>query len=76
MNKIKNWVIFIVSLIAGVLGLYVMQKDDKEKLEEAKKRVDKAGDSFEAEHFSDVDRAANYLDDVLNSIDGSRKRNE
>jgi len=72
-SKIKNWIIFLLSLIGGALGLYFITDNDKEKLKKAKERIDKAGEDYEAKEFDDSDNAAKYIDDILSSIDGPRK---
>lgn len=72
LQKIKDWLLLILAIALGIFGLSLLTKTDKEKLEQAKKNIEKAGGDIEAEHFTDADSAAHYIDDVLSSLSGRK----
>lgn len=71
-QKIKDWLLFVLAIFLSIFGLSLLTRDDKEKLQKVKDNIEKAGDDIEAEHFTDADFAAHYIDDVLSGL-GKRK---
>lgn len=70
LNKIKSFLLWLLALLLGLFGLSLLTRTDKEKLKKAKENIKKAGEHVEAEHLTDADSAAQYIDDILSRIDG------
>lgn len=68
MKWLKGFLIGLIAAILGIFGLSLLTRDDKEKLEQAKDHIKKAGENIVPEHFNNADSAAHYIDDVLSSL--------
>lgn len=72
MDKIKDWLLFILAIIVGLFfaSSWASNKKAEKRLKDAKKKIDKAGEDIHAKNYEDADSAAHAIDNILSELNG------